>query len=120
MSAYVFNLTPDLERIIAHTKERPATSRVAYEGNKIGEDSLWLVKDSGAYLMTATTERLTKPKSPRAVVVYADGMTPDDGHIGGDDFAVNVPLEWFTDAIKQKHTVFVITITSNRIRFQSK
>lgn len=115
----VFKLTPELQAIIAHTIAHPATCRVAYMGDKIGEDSLWLVKDSGAYLMTATTERLKKPNSQRAVVAYAEGMTPDDGHIGGDDFAENMPLAWFTKAIKKKHTVFIITLTEKSVEFSS-
>lgn len=116
---FVFNLTPKLQAIIAHTLKHTGTSKVAYE-DKTGEDSLWLVKDMGAYLMTNTTPKLMNPGDKGCVAVYADGMRPQDGHIGGDDFVVNVPLEWFTNAIAQKHTVFILTLTSRSVKFRSK
>lgn len=117
----VFKLTPLLKAIIAHTVAHTGTCKVAYMDEIDKDDSLWLVKDEGAYLMASTTPRLQRIDKPnRAFVVYAEGMTPDDGHIGGDDFVENIPLKWFTDAIKRKATLFIVTLTSKSMEFDSK
>lgn len=117
---YVFKLSPVLKQLIEHTIKHTGTSKVAYE-EKTGDDSLWFVKDDGAYLMTNTTPRLMKPGEGKGcVVAYAEGATPQDEWIGGDDFAENIPLSWFTEALKQKHTIFIITFSGETMRFTSK
>lgn len=61
------------------------------------EMGVLLVKDDGAYVMAPTVQKdLNKSEDGSPVsgchVIYAKGCRPEDGHIGGDDFAEFIPL----------------------------
>ena len=72
--------------------------QVPYTDEKSDDKFLYLVKDAGAYLMAGTGERQLRTEEEVAegksscVVVYAEGCGPDDGHIGGDDYAETIPF----------------------------
>jgi hypothetical protein len=123
---HVFKLnSPELKQIIDHTLRYPEC-RVAYTKDKTAQPDLFLVKDGGCYLMTASDKSL--PKNPQAkqgdkdfnhqVVCYAEGARPEDGWIGGDDYAENLPVAWFTEAIKAGKKLAIITVT-DEIKFES-
>jgi hypothetical protein len=92
----------------------------------------FLVKDSGAYLMAATVERLPgeedaeKGRSGYNFVVYCEGCNPsvDDDYwerqqaaFSGDDFSEGLPLEWLKMAIDNAEAVgidmMIIKVTKN-------
>lgn len=106
---------------------------------------LWLVKDSGIYLMSpavypdgedphknAQAEKAkllgTKPETT-VPVAYAEGFNPllPDGTrdydcfdkcrdaVGGDDFAEWIPLEWVDRAIRDGYPKFAIRMTRDSI-----
>lgn len=62
---------------------------------------LILVKDDGAYLMSNGL-----PREKGQAIVYADGCRPEDGHIGGDDWAEFFPLSLFLDMRKAEFLEF--------------
>lgn len=69
----------------------------------------WLVKDHGVYLMSNGSPRLTLEEGKRGQVVYAKGCNPDKDPdwyeaaytLGGDDFAIFIPLEWYDIAMSK-------------------
>lgn len=76
--------------------------------------SLCLVKDEGAYLMSGSDEKIAKPNGEEgSLVAYAEGMSPADGWIGGDDFGENLPLDWFENI--PNNATFSITTTDKEI-----
>lgn len=107
MTALRFNMD-DLRPIIAHS-EASKTHTAPYGIGK-PVPGLFLVKDSGIYLMsngeTGLLRADNKPGQHSQVVVYAIGYKPDGADsyekcrnaVGGDDFAELLPLAWFTKA----------------------
>lgn len=89
---------------------------------------LWLVGDSGIYLMSnGTPQLLVKEGKSRNVVAYAAESNPDtdpDGCwdakrriFGGDDGSEPLPLAMFEQAMKlPDEATFKIKITSHQIR----
>lgn len=78
------------------------THRAEY--GRAPEPGLFLVKDSGIYLMSSGDLRVSKLDG----VAYAEGFDPDKDEdvweacvdaVGGDDFAMLLPLEWFELAL---------------------
>lgn len=49
------------------------------------------------------------------VVAYADSHGPDT-YLGGDDFAENIPAEWFRNAIDAGKPHIVLTLTDTEIK----
>jgi len=119
-----FPVTDTLKRIVKHTRKY-GKCRVAYSDPKAytEEPSLFLVKDSGVYLMSASDEALPRGDEEKAnLVAYAQGLNPKtDGDIwdeqqsvcGGDDFAENVDLGIFEKAIKGGCKAIKIRLTEN-------
>jgi hypothetical protein len=70
---------------------------------------LFLVKDSGAYLMSGSKERLRDGDGN--FVVYGKGYEPQADYnklvkvFGGDDMSVPLPLEWFEKMLEKSGTV---------------
>jgi len=78
---------------------------------------LWLVKDSGIYLMSNGNPGLKREDGQRNVVCYAKGYNPsvDEDYydkaraaVGGDDFAEFIPLAWFEETEKAGRKVMSI------------
>jgi len=105
---FTFKVTPDLLKIVEHSSKNPCT--VAYTREPT-EPSLFLVKDMGVYLMSASTVK-QPVKETGCLVVYADGYTPDDGYIGGDDFVENIPISWFNT----KKKTITIDVSNDSIK----
>lgn len=84
------------------------------------EPHIHLVKDSGIYLMAATKETL-KGEATLHFVVYAEGFGEDAdwddvrAAAGGDDFAENLPLSWFEDAILQEGEYIKLNLSPTNI-----
>jgi hypothetical protein len=77
---------------------------------------LHLVKDSGVYLMSNGTPRLLAPgKKDSSQVVYAQGHSPADEWIGGDDFCDFLSLDTFEDIIAKGGKMIVITVTERTV-----
>lgn len=104
---YTFEVNQNLVDIVQSTQGKKC--KAAYQ-KKQADPSLWIVKDEGCYLMSAAMTR--KAGEP---VHYAIGCLPADGHIGGDDFAENLPLKWFEKAIAEKRKTITIKITEKEI-----
>jgi len=87
---------------------------------------LQLVKDDGVYLMSSGSPRLLDPASPapgRSLVVYAEGMAPEDGWdawqiLGGDDFVEQVDLAFVKKAIDLGAENIRIKITATRFTLE--
>jgi hypothetical protein len=103
---------PKLLAIINHTLKH-GECQLAHDTNT-GEPSLWLIKDSGAYLMSATRCPLKEPNG-KNIIIFAKGCTPEDGYIPGDDFTENIPLKEFTKAIILKASHIQITVTKTKL-----
>jgi hypothetical protein len=84
----------NLSHLIAHAKAAPDHS-MGYGGTKKKFPALLLVKDQGAYLMSNGMPRQLQEGTETSQVAYAEGCTPQDGWIGGDDFVEVVPVEQF-------------------------
>jgi hypothetical protein len=84
---------------------------------------LQLAKDHGVYLLSSGTPRLMDPADPggqRSLVVYAKGMTPEDGWdawqiLGGDDFVESIDLAFVKKAIDMGAKRLNITITATKL-----
>ncbi len=111
--------------LVEHTEK--ATEHRALYGAK-PEAGLWLVKDSGIYLMSSAKEALLGQNDFGVVkankVVYAKGYDPDkDGDVydkcvdamGGDDGADCLPIAAFRDAIKAGAKTVVIEVKRNSL-----
>jgi hypothetical protein len=93
----IFPVNEKLLRIIAHSKAHPCEKAYSHEAAGPG---LFLVKDSGVYLMSAATEPLRKEGGEGSVVAYAEGHDPAQGECweydrevcGGDDFGEFIPI----------------------------
>lgn len=114
-----------LKQIVAHTMA--ATEwKTAYRPEPYKEASLFFVKDSGVYLMTAAKEGQDDPeKKGSCLVAYAEGLDPktnpdyyDDQRAicGGDDFAENVECKPIADAIAQGAEYIKIRLTKKTMR----
>ena len=84
---------------------------------------LQLVKDEGVYLMSSGRPRLMDPADPsgkKSLVVYAEGMSPDDGWeawqlLGGDDFVETIDIAFVKKAVDSAATRLIVNITSKSI-----
>jgi hypothetical protein len=93
----IFPLDEKLLRIIAHSKSHPCRKPYTEEASGPG---LFLVKDSGVYLMSAANEPLRAEGSKGSVVAYAIEHDPSQGDCweydravcGGDDFGEFVEI----------------------------
>ena len=131
LGTLVFDLDDTLKSIIAHAKSCKWFG-VPYTQRKTKKSSLLLVKDRGIYLMSngLDTEH-KKPDGKGFVVAYARTFNPDnlskrafmDMHqrqrevVGGDDFAVAVPLETFLMVVKGKRIIEMQSFDDGNMRF---
>lgn len=81
---------------------------------------LWIVKDSGVYLMSNGKPGLLRDDgSGHHKVVYAEGWGSDT-HLGGDDFAELIEADWLTDILRQADAkgrdTFNIELTETEIK----
>jgi len=80
---------------------------------------LWLVKDSGVYLMSNAKKILRAPGSRKQHVIYAQGWGPET-YLGGDDFAELIRAEWLVEIFKkaeaQNRDTFNIELTETKIK----
>jgi hypothetical protein len=91
------------------------------------EPSLFLVHDSGVYLMSAGIPHLEREDEPESSkVVYAAGCNPDTDEdyyqeaaelVGGDDFVEMLPLDTFEKlfALGLKNIKVVVDLTPTQI-----
>ena len=120
-----FDMT-ELRPIIEHA--RAAKEFTAPYGVGKPEPSLYFVKDSGIYLMSAAKERQMDPKyngpSKKNLVAYAKGYEPEAEDswdkcceaVGGDDFAEALPLAWFMGALDAGATKLHLHVSEKAIR----
>jgi hypothetical protein len=113
---YLFDLNAaSLRAIVEHTTAYSETCSEAYTGReRLKPDTLYLVKDSGAYIMACTDPDL-KSANGYHEVCYADGCRPEDGHIGGDDFVENIPAQWFRNGIKLQKSFLKLKVSARNI-----
>ena len=113
-----------MEARAAHYGEDKALTEQPDEG-EVAEPTLWLVKDHGIYLMSNGT--WDKEAGERSPVTYADGYSPDDEPdlwdrcrqaVGGDDFAVDVPLSWVATAVARRESEFRLFWTERQYGLQ--
>lgn len=105
------------------------TDNLPYKDEEIDfskvEPSFWIVKDHGVYLMGNGTSKELKENEKRPVV-YAKGYNPDKDtdwwdyaymDLGGDDFVIDIPIDWFKSLLKRKPNakVFAINIGATQI-----
>lgn len=128
---FIFDLKDKrLLKLLKHCQQNWRSHAVAYSGGEtpVEAPSLVLVKDSGAYLMSPgllkgapesaglKAEDWT-PGNTRQFVVYAEGCRPEDGHIGGDDYAETLSfVEPMLAAIKAGRTLALIQVTEIEIK----
>ena len=121
----IFEMT-ELRSIIEHA--RAAKEFSAPYGGKPAP-ALFLVKDSGIYLMSAGKPRqLRGDGSDWSVVAYAKGYeadAPDSwdkcrAAVGGDDFAEALPLDWFTSALDAGAAKLHLHVGAKAIRCTTK
>lgn len=81
---------------------------------------LWLVKDSGIYLMSNGNPGLKDGDKPNKIV-YAKGYNPEVDEdvwercraaVGGDDFAEFLPVDWVDISEKEGKRTFSIKMTT--------
>jgi len=84
--------------------------------------SLWLVKDSGCYIMSSGKPGLTAgdPAKPeRQLAVHSAGGWDDqdqlEDEIGGDDFVETIPLDFVQAGLAQGHTRLIVGITETAV-----
>jgi len=126
MSAKLTFDMSELRPIIEHA--RAAKEFTAPYGIGKPVPSLYFVKDSGIYLMSASKERQLDPKhsgpSPKNLVAHAKGYEPEAEDswekcreaVGGDDFAEALPLAWFTSALDAGATKLHLHVREKAIR----
>jgi hypothetical protein len=130
MASYTFQITPQLIKLAKHAVANHAHQRLACTGEGWGipeafpaQPSMLIVKDSGCYLMSSFPRKgapnsavLKGADGKAAVVVYAKGARPEDGHIAGDDFADDLP--GLPDLILQAGSGFAfVKMSATRISF---
>ena len=84
---------------------------------------LQLVKDHGVYLMSSGIPRLLDPADAtgtRSLVVYAQGMGPDDSwhawqSVGGDDFAEQIDLDFVEKALASGAKHLNVHLTADKL-----
>jgi hypothetical protein len=119
-----FHVDDELMAIIDHCKKNKC--RIPYTKKISKEPGMWLVKDSGVYLMASTGGLKASTPAPkdksgveRNLVAYAVGHNPNKDQetwhydrevCGGDDFAEFVPLGHLADKA-EKGMQIVIDIT---------
>lgn len=116
MNYLTFQLDDRLKQIIDHAA---AHDPGEYFGSTI-ERSLFVVKDQGAYLMSAGQPGLLDPDGKTAtsqLVQYAKGHNPNTPQYswdytrsicGGDDFGEPIGVDFFINAVKDGATVIKI------------
>ena len=125
MNTYAFNLRDEkLRKIIKHTTIHKDSCSLAYTGgDEKDPDTVYIVKDDGCYIMACTDPPLKlepdNPDNPRHLVAYAEGAGPDDDWIGGDDFAENLPADWFRRAINGGKSIALVTFKGDKIHFKA-
>ncbi len=110
-----FNVA-DLKPLVEHALAAKEWSKQWTEDDSAkAEPALILVKDEGAYLMSNGLPIL--PRTPGdlskgSLVIYALGYSPEDGHIGGDDWAEYFPLKGFERLLKCDVVAFTVRADS--------
>jgi len=126
----VFKVTDDLKRIVEHAA---ANDPGPYYGTKIAR-SVFLVKDRGAYLMSAGQPGLlrypdaTDHTKNFQVVEYAEGFNADEGYdydelravCGGDDLAEPLDVDFFARNITAGAKEFRIKLTPTSVSMDAK
>jgi hypothetical protein len=112
-----FKVTEELRKIVAHTMAGSAF-RIPYSEETVAEPLLWLVHDQGVYLMSARVDRLTGTRSAH-LVAYAEGCDPEKDEdwweasrclVGGDDFGMDIPAQFFAENLAAGATSFGVLI----------
>jgi hypothetical protein len=124
-----FPINDDFKAIVEHAE---MSEPGLYYGTKIGK-SLYLVKDSGVYLMSAGSPGLRRPvpageQHASQVVVYADGHDPtiedtwdiDHDVCGGDDFAEPIEIDVFRRIIDEGATACIIKMSATSFEILSQ
>ncbi len=118
---FLFALDDTLQTIVAHTTENPETG--SYYGTEIGP-SLYLVKDDGVYLMSASKQALLIDPAQSGTDNAANLVAYAIGHesgtwLRGEDFGEPLGLEFFVQALASRATHLKITITETEIALET-
>jgi hypothetical protein len=116
---YLVFALKDLTPLIEHAIAAPA-HKMGYGETKKPAPALFLVKDEGIYLMSNGQPGLMGKDKTRNQVVYAAGHAPDDGWLGGDDFAETLEIPFFLAALRQGSTEIRITLTETKMTLEAK
>ena len=115
----VFKLK-DLQPLIRHASNAPQHV-MGYGTDRKPVPALFLVKDEGIYLMSNGKPGLiAKDSKNHQQVVYAAGHAPEDGWLGGDDFAETIELPFFANVLRQGCTEIHITLTDTNMTLEAK
>jgi len=125
-----FAVNDVLKRIVEHTLANPEC-RIPYTKETTKEPSLYLVKDEGVYLMSASVKHLQDESKTEggSIVAYAKGLDPkkDGGYYeearyicGGDDFAELLPIEVFAKAVEKGAKTVSIKLTENSLDIRAQ
>jgi hypothetical protein len=118
---FFFPIDDKLQTIVAHTVENPEAGD--YYGTTIGP-SLYLVKDDGVYLMSASKKALLADPATagsddaKNLVAYATGHGTGTW-LPGDDFGEPLDLGFFIDAVASSATHLKVTVTETTIAVET-
>jgi len=114
----------EVRRLVEHSKGKP--HRDTHYGEPLAlKEYLYLVHDSGVYLMSGAEERLPDPANPQAsFVAYESRCHPSDPDcwetsralVGGDDFGEPIPLEAFEAALARNPRRIVVHLNTRTLR----
>ena len=114
----------EVRRLVEHSRGRPHDDILYGEPLPLKE-YLFLVHDSGVYLMSGAKEHLPNPTKPQAsFVAYEFRCHPSDPNcwetsralVGGDDFGEPIPLEAFEAALVRNPRRIVVHLNTRTLR----
>lgn len=120
-----FYINDTLKSIIGHSAA--ADKHSAPYGLGEPEPGLFLVKDSGIYLMSNADPGQRREDDKGMVVAYAEGYDPDKDEdvwekarsvAGGDDFGEMLPLKFFQDAVANGAKILTVTFDGEQIALE--
>jgi len=125
MAVLKFN-ADEVRKLVAHSKGKEHPTELY--GSPLGmKEYLYLVHDSGVYLMSGAKETLPNVAKPSAsIVAYAEGCNPKNEDcwenssalVGGDDFGEPVGLDALEPVLEQVGKTLVLTLTNMSMKFR--
>jgi hypothetical protein len=128
MAVLKFN-ADEVRKLVAHSKGREHPNEL-YGQPLDMKEFLYLVHDSGVYLMSGAKERLPNPDSKipeSSLVAYAQGCNPKTDEdcyetsrclVGGDDFGEPVGLDALEGVLRQQGKTLVMTLSQRSMKIR--